>query len=58
MAGFNTLVAGRNPASKPWPNHNPNILYVERPGRKPRDDRHETETRQPLMLADVLRRSE
>lgn len=57
MADFSsTLVAGRNPASKPWPNHNPNVIYVERP--KPRDDRHETETRQPLMLADVLRRSE
>ena len=51
------LVAGRNPASTRWPDHNPNILYADRPGRKPRDDRHETETRQPLMLADVLGRT-
>lgn len=23
-----TLVAGRNPASKWWPNHNPNVIVI------------------------------
>lgn len=49
------LVAGRNPASRMWPNHNPNILVIERSTGRLRDDRQDHETRQPLMLADVLR---
>lgn len=26
------LVAGRNPASKLWPDHNPNVIWIDRRG--------------------------